>query len=91
MSIGVIFTGEGMTQAQYDEVCQEVMPDNRPVRGLLFHAGGPGEAGWRVIEVWESQEAAETFFAGKLDAAFQRANIAADKTEFFQVHNVIQR
>lgn len=90
MSIGVIFRGETMTEEQYDQIRQQVMPDNQPVSGLLFHAGGPSENGWRVIEVWQSQEVAEAFFSGTLAEAFQKANVAAEETQFFEVHNLIQ-
>ena len=29
--------------------------------GALFHAGGPAETGYRVIEVWQTREAADAF------------------------------
>ena len=34
--------------------------------GALFHAGGPIEGGYRVIEVWETPEAAEAFYGSAL-------------------------
>ena len=30
--------------------------------GALLHAGGPVEGGYRVIEVWQSREAADAFY-----------------------------
>jgi quinol monooxygenase YgiN len=32
----------------------------------LFHVGGPIEGGYRVVEVWESREAAEDFYGSDL-------------------------
>lgn len=32
-----------------------------PTDGLIVHAAGPTESGFRIIEVWESQEAWERF------------------------------
>jgi hypothetical protein len=48
------------------------MPDNRPAQGMLYHVAGPIDGGWRVVEVWESQEAADRFFRDALGAALQR-------------------
>ncbi|MEA2641742.1 MAG: hypothetical protein QOF51_3136 [Chloroflexota bacterium] len=89
MAIGLIFSGAGVTQAQYDQVRREVAPDNKLLPGMLYHVGGPAADGWRVVEVWESQEAAERFFNDKLGASLQKANINI-QPEFFQVHNVMQ-
>ena len=34
--------------------------------GLLLHAAGPTEEGFRIIGIWESEEAWERFRAGRL-------------------------
>lgn len=34
--------------------------------GALFHAGGPIEGGYRVVEVWQSREAADAFCSSEL-------------------------
>jgi hypothetical protein len=36
-------------------------PDDWPVEGLLSHAAGEGPGGFRVVDVWESEEAAQRF------------------------------
>ena len=89
MAVGLIFSGAGVTQAQYEQVRDEVAPGNKLVPGMLYHAGGPAQDGWRVVEVWASQEAADRFFKEKLGAALQKANITV-LPEFFQVHNIMQ-
>ena len=89
MAIGLLFNGSGVTQAQYEQVRNEVAPGNRPPAGLLYHAAGPIPNGWRVIEIWESQEAADRFFRDKLGAALQRANISV-QPERFEVVNIMQ-
>jgi len=43
------------SQTQYEQVREQVLPGNRLVPGLLSHVAGPGENGWCVVEVWESQ------------------------------------
>ena len=35
--------------------------------GLVFHAAGPTEEGFRIIGVWETEEAWERFRADRLD------------------------
>ena len=90
MAICLIFEGPGVTQAQYDQARNEVAPDNKLVPGMLYHVAGPTEnGGWRVIEVWESQEAADRFFKEKLGQALQKANISV-QPQAFQVHNMMR-
>ena len=89
MAIGVIFDGSGMSQEQYDQVSQQVSPGNRPPPGMLYHAAGPSEDGFCVIEVWASQEALQEFFAQRLGQALQQASITAQPT-VFQVVNTMQ-
>lgn len=88
MSIGLVFDAPSVTQAQYDQVRKEVSPDNRTPDGMLYHAGGPTANGWRVVEVWESQEAADRYFKETLGAALQRANISV-KPDVFSIHNIM--
>lgn len=89
MAIGVIFQ-EPITQSQYEQVKAQVAPDNQPPQGMLYHAAGPSENSFCVIEVWESQETAQAFFDEKLATALQAANVNAPQPTFFQVVNIMQ-
>ena len=89
MAVCLIFNGVGVTQAQYEQVLQEVNPDGKVAPGVLFHAAGPTPDGWRVVEVWESQEGLDRFFQEKLGAALQKANISV-QPEVFPVQNLRQ-
>jgi hypothetical protein len=58
----------GGTQEQYDEVCARLNDGKAfsalgewPVEGILAHASGPTDGGWRVVDVWESEEAFARF------------------------------
>jgi quinol monooxygenase YgiN len=84
----VISEGQ-VTQAQYDQVRNELAPENSPPPGMLYHVGGPGENGWVVIEIWESQEVAKRFFDQKLRQALQKAQVSV-QPPFFQVHNLMK-
>ena len=85
MSIGLIFNAAGVTQAQYDQVLNELHPDKKVPNGMQYHVAGPSADGWRVVEVWDSQEAADGYFKSTLGAALQKANISV-RPEIFPVH-----
>lgn len=68
MAIGVLFEIPGMTQEQYDAIAGRLTQERGlkrrsdwPVEGLVVHAAGPTDGGWRVFDVWESAEAFERF------------------------------
>jgi len=89
MAIGVIIAADGVSEAQYDQARLQVAPSNRRPPGMLSHHAGPTEGGWCVVEIWESQEAAQRFFEEKLGRALQQANITV-QPQFFQVTNTMQ-
>jgi hypothetical protein len=90
MAICILFDGPNISEAQYEQVLNEVSPDKKVASGMLYHlACTTPNGGWKVIEVWESQEAADRFFQDKLGAALQRAEISV-QPEVLQVHNIMQ-
>ena len=69
MPVVAIFQGPNFTQEQYEESVRRVAggksrvesPADWPVEGLLAHIAGEGENGFRVVDVWESEEAFRRF------------------------------
>ena len=68
MAVVMVFQGGGLTQLQYAEVVRKMTgkdrmesPSDWPVDGLLVHAAGQGPSGFRVVDVWESEEACNRF------------------------------
>lgn len=69
MAVILVHQGAGITQDSYDEVVRRLTggkgrmesPRDWPVEGLLMHAAGDSPGGFRVVDVWESREAAERF------------------------------
>jgi hypothetical protein len=69
MSVVLIHQGPTLTQESYDEVIRRLTdgksrvesPSDWPVEGLLVHAAGEGNQGFRVVDVWESEEACNRF------------------------------
>jgi hypothetical protein len=89
MSICMIFEGKGVTEAQYDTVSSEVIPGAKLPAGMLYHVAGQTPDGFRVVEVWESQAAAETFFKEKLGPSLEKHKVNAVPTTF-QVHKILK-
>ena len=82
MVLGAIFDVAGMTQAQYEQVKEQVAPGNQPPPGLRYHARGPSEAGWTVVEVWDLQEALDRVFRERIGPALQEIGMSAQPRLF---------
>ena len=57
-----------------------VLPD-----GAHLVLGGPTDAGWRMVTVWDSIEARDSFYRERLRPAFEAAGLSIDDsslTEF---------
>ena len=69
MPVVIVHQGPSLTQEKYEEAARKVSggksrmesPADWPVEGLLVHAPGQGPSGFRVVDVWESEEAARRF------------------------------
>ena len=91
MAIGFIFNNPGQTQEQYDAAVEQLNLAESLPEGWIFHVAGPTEDGWRVVEVWESQEAADAYFQGRLGQVLQNAGVSLGQPDTFTVYNVIAR
>ena len=68
MPIVAIFEAPGLTQQNYEETVRRLTGKNRmsspsdwPVEGLLVHVARQGANGFRVVDVWTSEEAFRRF------------------------------
>ena len=91
MAVVLVHQGPDVTRERYDQVVRSMMgkdraesPSDWPVEGLLVHAAGEGPNGFRVVDVWESEEAARRF-GEKLAPHLQDAGITAEP-EVYQAH-----
>ena len=64
----MIHESPGGTREQYEEVGRRLTEGRGldsleawPVEGILAYAAGPTDEGWRVVDVWESEEAFQRF------------------------------
>ena len=71
MAVVAVFHSPDLTQEQYEESVRRLTdgksrlesPADWPVEGLLAHVAGQGEKGFRVVDVWESDDAFARFGA----------------------------
>ena len=82
MDVAQVHELAGMTKELYAQAMLDLnLPGPPP--GSLVHMSGPMEGGWRIIEVWESEEAATAFYGSE---AFQQM------AQSLEVHpNVVAR
>jgi hypothetical protein len=65
MAVVVVHQTPSLTQERYEEAVGKLTggksrlesPADWPAEGLLVHAAGQSESGFRVVDVWESEEA----------------------------------
>ena len=63
--MAVLMIGEvpNLTEEVYAGLVGQMMSLMRASKGFISHAGGPHpDGGWRVVEVWESEEDGKTWF-----------------------------
>ncbi len=68
MPIVLVQQGAGLTKESYEAIVRRLTggkglnsPADWPVDGLLVHTAGEAEGGFRVVDVWESEEAVARF------------------------------
>lgn len=67
------------TREQTQQVIEHVRSSGPvPPEGARLVLGGSLEPGWRVITVWDSQEALERFTEERLIAAYHAAGLSLD-------------
>jgi quinol monooxygenase YgiN len=95
--VAFVFEASGLTQDEYDRIMAELAEksggDWTPA-GALAHLAGPIDGGrWRVIDVWESEDAANAFYGSDAFAPVREGTAGAElsttpwalhRTEVFQ-------
>jgi hypothetical protein len=65
---------DGFTPDIYDDVNGRMGTEHEPPEGLIFHSLGKADDGvWRMVDVWESREAADRFRDERLVPAIRAA------------------
>ena len=95
MPIIAVVEGTGLTREKYEESVRQLTggkgslhsPADWPVPGLLVHAAGQGAKGWRVVDVWESEEAFRRF-GEKLGPVLKKVGVEVTP-EVYQAHTFV--
>jgi hypothetical protein len=93
MAVGIRFKIAGVTAEQFDQLNAAVDPDGNPPDGLLFHASGPIEDGWGVIDFWESRAHFDRFSHERIGPAMAAIGAAGPQPDIreFPVHEHFPR
>jgi hypothetical protein len=94
-AVPVVLVHETITQEQYEESIRRLTggkesitsPSEWPTGGLLAHTAGQGPNGFRVVDVWESQEALERF-AGTLIPILNEIGVQG-QPEIYPAHTFV--
>ncbi len=72
MTMAFVFEVDAMTAEQYDGLMGAMGLAEKgaiSAHGALAHIAGPKDGGgWRVVDVWDSEEAANAFYPGNTDS-----------------------
>jgi hypothetical protein len=94
MAVGLRVRFEDGTQEQYEAVHSHIEADANPPEGLIFHAAGPIEGGWGVLDFWESREHFDRFLQGRLGPGIEelgdRAPENPPEIKEFPVHHILK-
>jgi len=87
MAVAMMVDNPNGSQEIYDRV-RELLGVERPAGGI-FHLAGPSpNGGWRVIEVWDSEEDAREFLHDRLLPAVEAVGAPGPppQPQFWPVH-----
>ena len=89
MAVAVVMEFEGGSLDQYDQVVQSMglEPGGPTPPGALFHWVTQTDNGFRVTDVWESQEAFQAFAEEHIGPKSAEAGLSAPNPTFHAVHN----
>ena len=93
MAVGIRLKVEGGTADLVDRVNEVIDPAGNPPEGLLFHASGPVDGGWGVLDFWESRAHFDRFAEERIGPAMAAIGAIGQKPEVheFPVHEHFPR
>jgi len=94
VAVAVIMDFEGATLEQYDDVIGRMglTPGGATPPGALFHWVAETDGGIRVVDVWETREAFDSFAEDQIGPHTQAAGIPSPpEMAFHDVHSHLAR
>jgi hypothetical protein len=93
MAVAFVLDFPTLTPEQATALVAALDTAGRPAAGQLLHADGPFGGGVRVIDIWESEAAYQTFVETRLAPAFGQLGIPLEPPpvpQFFPVTNLLK-
>jgi hypothetical protein len=94
MSVVLIHQGPSLTREKCEEIVRRLTGKNRlespsdwPIEGLLLHVAGESPQGFRVVDVWESEDACNRF-GEALGPILQEVGVE-DQPETYEAHTFV--
>lgn len=90
--MAVLMIGEvpDLTEEVYAGMIGQLMPLMRGYKGFISHAAGPSPSGgWRVVEVWESEDDGRTWFEDNVKPNLP-PDVVPDR-QYFPLHTVFTK
>jgi hypothetical protein len=95
MAVVLVHQGPTLTQERYEAVVAKLAdgksrmesPSDWPVAGLLVHAAGEAPNGFRVVDVWESEDACNQF--GEVLAPILQEVGIDEQPQLYQAHTFV--
>jgi len=89
MAVGLILDFEGGTLDQYDQVLEKMELGGKTPPGGIFHWVAKTDDGFRVVDVWESQEIFDKFAEEKIGPLSAEVGLGEPKVTAYEVHNTL--
>jgi hypothetical protein len=87
MAIVVISKAPGVTADQDKAMIAALNLEGDPPTGARARLAGPGEGGWQIISLWDSQESWDAFVSDRLTPALDRAGRSMPDYEVWPVES----
>ena len=92
MAICQIFDNPDLTADQWGQL-EKYVRATGPVlpQGARLVVAGPADSGWRVISVWDSEDARDQFVAERLTPAYEHTGLSLKNVTrtTFDVHTLV--
>jgi hypothetical protein len=87
MSVVMIMEWPGVTKEQYEQTRKLVKWETDIPQGAMFHVATFDDKGLRVVDLWQSAEAFQSFVDKRLMPGVQQAGIQGEpKVEIYPAH-----
>jgi len=92
MAVGLRIKLAGVSVEQFDRLDAAVNAREDHPDGLIFSASGPIDAGWEVIDFWDSRAHFDRFAQERIGPAVQAAGLTVQpEIHEFPIHEYVTR